>query len=287
MHRQAGTLGAWLRKAERDYARAGAALGQVAASAHDEALYLILRTLGLPLGSGPEVLGRRLTAAEERRVARALRRRLGERVPAAYLVREAWLGGLPFFVDSRAIIPRSYFVELIPRLRGDPRRIADVGTGTGCLAVLLALRFPRARVDAIDVSPAALAVARVNVRRHRLSDRVRLRRSDLFASVPAGRYDLVVSNPPYEPTARVEALPDEFRREPRLALDGGPDGLGVIRPLLRQAAERLAPRGRLLVEVGGLRRAIGREFGALRPRWLRTADGANCVCEFRAGRLAG
>src|SRR5262249_47758522 len=151
------------------------------------------------------------------------------RVPAAYLTREAWLGEHRFYVDERVIIPRSYFLELIPRLRGRPRRIVDVCTGSGCLAILLAHRFPEAKVDAIDLSPGALAVAAINVRAHGLGKRVTLHRSDVFAAVPPAAYDLIVSNPPYEPSALMAGLPEEFRKEPRMALDGGRDGLDIIR----------------------------------------------------------
>jgi ribosomal protein L3 glutamine methyltransferase len=281
-------LGAWLEFAEALYGRSGAALGQVSASAHDEALYLLLRILGIPLDADPSVLERVLRPAEESRVREALRRRIAERVPAAYLTGEAWLGGLRFKVDERVIIPRSYFVEVIaavPDSAAGGGRLADVCTGSGCLAILLARRFPKARVDAIDISAPALEVAHENVRAHRLSARVRLHRGDLFEAVPAGRYDLILSNPPYEPSAHCDALPPEFRREPRLALDGGPDGLVIIRRLIAQARERLKPGGRLLIEVGGLRRAMDREFGALRPRWLPTEDGADCVCEILARDL--
>ncbi len=309
------TLRDWLDFAVRRYQQADLALGQVAVSAHDEALYLLLRTLGLPLDSGIEILNRRISAAERSKLSAMLRRRVAGRVPAAYLTGEAWLGEHRFSVDKRVIIPRSYFLEIIPKLklrndvaasvnvaasghvaasvsewsastrsRSRPR-IADVGTGSGCLAILLAHRFPGARVDAIDVSPSALAVARVNVRAHRLASRIHLFRSHVFDAVPRARYDLILSNPPYEPSSRMDHLPPEFRREPRLALDGGRDGLDVIRKLLRQAPTRLNPDGRVLIEVGGLRAAINREFASLRPRWLRTQDGSDCVCEIEAARL--
>jgi ribosomal protein L3 glutamine methyltransferase len=290
--RGCATLGGWLAWAERQYARQGVALGQVATSAHDEALYLLLRTLQLPLDAGPGILARRLTPAESAAVGAVLRRRLFDRVPAAYLTREAFLGGHRFYVDERAIIPRSYFLELIPQLgrlrRGrDPvRRAADVGTGSGCLAILLAHRFPQARIDAIDVSAAALAVARINVDQHGVAKRVTLHRSDVFASVPPAHYDLIVCNPPYEPSALMKTLPPEFKKEPRLALDGGRDGLAVIRRLLAQAPARLTADGLLLIEVGGLRAAIEAAFGHLRLRWLPTQDGTNCVCAIEARRLA-
>jgi ribosomal protein L3 glutamine methyltransferase len=279
------TLGSWLRFAEGLYERSGVALGQVSASAHDEALYLLLRTLGLPLDSDAAVLGRVLGPAERAAVLAVLGRRITERVPAAYLTREAWLGGLRFHVDERVIIPRSYFVEIIPGLEGSPSRVADVCTGSGCLAILLARRFPRAKVTAVDLSAEALEVAGINVRAHRLSRRVSLHRSDVLDAVPAERYDLILSNPPYEPSAHCDALPPEFQREPRLALDGGRDGLDIIRRLVRQARTRLAPHGMLLIEVGGLRAAMDREFRALEPRWLPTEDGADCVCAIAAARL--
>jgi ribosomal protein L3 glutamine methyltransferase len=287
------TPGGWLKRAERLYERHGAALGQTATVAHDEALYLILRTLGLPLDSPPSALGRRLSAPQSAAIADVLHRRLVDRVPAAYITREAWLGGLRFHVDERVLIPRSYFVEILPGqvdpwLR-DPAgvtRVADVCTGSGCLAVLLARHFRRAQVDAIDVSADALEVARINVRRHRLSGRVRLLEGDMLGPAPAGRYDVILCNPPYETTAHVNALPAEFRREPRVALDGGPDGLGLIRLLIRQSARRLKPRGVLMVEVGGGRAAFDREFGHLDPYWFHTADGSDCACLIQAERLA-
>jgi ribosomal protein L3 glutamine methyltransferase len=287
------TLGGWLRRAERQYKQHGAALGQVASTARDEALYLILRTLRLPLDSAASVLGRTLSPAESAALAAVFRRRLEGRVPAAYITGEAWLGGLRFQVDERVLIPRSYFVEILPG-QVDPwlpdpaavTRVADVCTGSGCLAVLLARHFRNARIDALDLSAGALEVARANVRRHRLAGRVRLREGDLLAAAPAGRYDVILSNPPYEPTAHVDALPEEFRREPRLALDGGPDGLVLIRRLIGQAAPRLKPHGILMIEVGGGRAAFEREFAALQPHWFHTADGSDCVCLLQAERLA-
>jgi ribosomal protein L3 glutamine methyltransferase len=287
------TLGKWLRRAERRYRERRAALGQSATTARDEALYLILRTLGLPLESDASVLDRELASAESEALAGVFHRRLVERVPAAYLTREAWLGGLRFFVDERVLIPRSYFVEILPA-QVDPwlpdpakvRSVADVCTGSGCLAILLARHFPRARVDAIDVSPSALEVAAINVRRHRLAGRVYPVCGDMLGGATGRRYEVILCNPPYEPTALVDGLPPEFRREPRLALDGGPDGLALIRRLVRQAPRRLAPRGILLIEVGGARAAFEREFGHLEPHWFYTADGSDCVCLIQAQRLA-
>ncbi len=284
------TFGAWLRWAEKLLAESGVALGQVATNPHDEALYLILHAVGLPLDSDASVSARKLSAPEQAAVIELFRRRVVERVPSAYLTHEAWLGGHRFYVDERVLIPRSYFLEIIPQLAWTlptdrPLRLVDVCTGSGCLAILLALAFPKAKIDAVDLSDAALEVARINVKAHRLSRRVILHASDVFDAVPAVRYDVILSNPPYEPSSRVNRLAKEFRQEPRLALDGGADGLTIIRKLLRQAASRLAPRGVLLIEVGGLQAAIDREFSALKPEWLATEDGSNCICQFRAENL--
>ena len=286
------TLGDWLRWAERQYARRRVALGQVAATAHDEALYLLLHAAGLPLDSPAAVLRRKPPATVQARLADIFRRRLEERVPAAYLTREAWLGGEKFYVDERVLIPRSYFVELLPEQippwlpAGRPvLRAADVCTGSGCLAVLLARRFPRARVDAIELSPGAVAVARFNLARHRLTRRIRLWRSDVFDAVPAVKYDLIISNPPYVPTRKLRGLPEEYKREPALALDGGGDGLDIIRKILRQARERLQPHGVVVLEVGGLRAAMDRAFPELDLHWLHTEDGEDCVCVVTAARL--
>jgi ribosomal protein L3 glutamine methyltransferase len=236
-----------------------------------------------------------VSAAERGRIETLLRRRVIERVPAAYLTREAWLGEHRFYVDERVIIPRSYFLEIIPgqleRLlpaaqRGkNIRHVIDVCTGSGCLAILLAHQFPHARVDACDKSKAALEVAAINVRDHRLEKRVRLFESDVLSGVPPEKFDIILSNPPYEPSALVDRQAPEFAAEPRMAHDGGRDGLVIIRRLLEQAKTRLSSHGIVVIEVGGLRPAIDREFAQLQPEWLRTQDGSNCVVLFRATNL--
>lgn len=287
------TPGEWLAFAERLYVSRNVALGQVAPDAHDEALYLILRTLELPLDADSSVLRRRLSASECRQLETMFRRRVLDRVPAAYLTREAWLGEHRFYVDERVIIPRSYFLELIPEQLGaylpqggaKVARAIDVCTGSGCLAILLAHRFPGAVVDACDLSRDALEVAKINVHDHRLDSRVKLHASDVLDAVPPARYDIILSNPPYEPSALVDTQAPEFAAEPRMAHDGGRDGLDIVRKLLRQAPARLAPHGIVVIEVGGLRRAIDCEFAALKPEWLRTQDESNCVVLFRAKNL--
>ena len=303
MAAQPRTIGEWLSWAERQYARRKVALGQVAVTAHDEALYLLLRTLGLPLDSKPAVLRKKITAAETARVTEVFRRRLEEHVPAAYLTREAWLGEHRFYVDERVIIPRSYFLEIIPEQlplwlpAGKPvKRAVDICTGSGCLAILLAHQFPEAKVDAIELSPDALAVAKFNVAAHQQAKRVKLFHSDVFDAVPPPPrlrrtgprgylYDLIISNPPYVPTRELRTLPVEFKNEPRMALDGGRDGLDIIRKLLRQSRDRLQPHGIVVLEVGGRRAAMDRAFPELDLHWLHTADGEDCVCLVQAHRL--
>lgn len=286
------TLGDWLKHAVGRYKSSKVALGQVATNSHDEALYLLLRTLALPLDSDPSVLDRKLTEAEVMAVESMLDRRLVQRIPAAYLTREAFLGEYRFYVDERVIIPRSYFLEIIPQQLdawlpspAKVKRVVDVCTGSGCIAILLAHHFPKAQIDAIDLSPDALDVARLNVKNHKLTRRVKLHESDVFDAVPKVKYDVIISNPPYEPTAHCDKLPEEFHREPRMALDGGEDGLDIIRKLLRQARTRLQPHGVVLIEVGGLQRAMDKEFPELDLYWMHTADGCNCVCLIQAGRL--
>ena len=286
------TLGEWLERAQRAYARHNVALGQVATSAHDEALYLLLRTLDLPLDSKPAVLRRKLTADERARVTEVIRRRTENHVPAAYLTREAFLGEHRFYVDERVIIPRSYFLELLPEQipqwlpPGKPvKRAVDVCTGSGCLAILLAHQFADAKVDAIELSPDAMAVAKFNVAMHGLGKRVKLFHSDVFDAVPQVKYDLILSNPPYVPTRELRGLPEEFKQEPAMALDGGKDGLDIIRKLLRQARERLQPHGIVVLEVGGLRAAMDAAFPELDLHWLHTEDGEDCVCLVQAVRL--
>jgi ribosomal protein L3 glutamine methyltransferase len=293
-HPSRATLGDWLKHAERLYARHKAALGQVATTARDEALYLLLHTLQLPLDSNPAVLRRRLTPGQTARVREVFRRRLEEHVPAAYLTREAWLGEHRFYVDERVIIPRSYFLEIIPEQlplwlppKKPVKHVADVCTGSGCLAILLAHQFKAAKVDAIELSPGALAVAKFNIATHGLAMRVQLIHSDVFDAVSRVKYDIILGNPPYVPTRELRRLPAEFKNEPAMALDGGRDGLDVIRKLLWQARDRLQPHGIVALEVGGLRPAMDRAFPELDLHWLHTADGEDCVCLVQAVRLKG
>lgn len=279
--RRLRTAADWLRLGERLLGKSGAAHGQGFLDAREEAATLLAHALGLPWEALAEALPRPMPGPAAARLRDLLERRAFDRVPTAYLTGEAWYGGLRFRVDSRVLIPRSYLVECLPVLVDRlgalaVRRAADACTGSGCLAVLLAKAFPRAEVDATDLSGEALEVARLNVADHGLGGRVRLARADGLGD-RRGPYDLILSNPPYEPEALRATLPEEFRKEPGMALFSGEDGMDVVRTLLAQAAGRLSPRGLLAMEVGGLRGAIEVTYPRLALEWLPTADGSDCV----------
>lgn len=230
------------------------------------------------------MLDRRLSTQETEAVRAILRRRVRERTPAAYLTREAWLGEFRFYVDERAIVPRSFIAELL-RDELSPwitdarkvRSVLDLCTGSGCLAVLAAHAFPKARIDAADLSAEALQVARRNVKDYALGRRVRLIRTDLFDRLAARRYDLILSNPPYVNAAAMRALPREYRREPRLALAGGRDGLALVHRMLAQASAHLNPKGLLIVEIGHNRAALEKAYPRLPFTWLETSAGEDYV----------
>jgi len=281
-----------LRQAVTQFKRAGLAFGHGTHSARDEAVYLILHTLKLPLGELDPVLDRRLSTSELDAVRAILRRRVRERTPAAYLTREAWLGEFKFYIDERAIVPRSFIAELLRDALApwipDARRVRgvlDLCTGSGCLAVLAAHAFPKARIDAADLSAEALQVARRNVKDYALGKRVRLIQSDLFDRLGAHRYDLILSNPPYVSAAAMRALPREYRREPRLALAGGSDGLALVRRILAQAAAHLTPKGLLVVEIGHNRAALEEAYPRLHFTWLETSAGEDHVFMLRREEL--
>jgi len=256
------TLGELVRDAARRLRRAPLHYGHGTTNARDEAAFLVLRGLGLPFEAPAD---RPVTSRERKRIERLLMRRIVERIPVPYLLQEAWLADEPFYVDRRAIVPRSHIAAMLqerlrPWLHRPAQRVLDLCTGTGCLAVLAAKAFPRARVDAADLSRAALAVADRNLTLHRMRRRVRLVRSDLFAGLGQRRYDLIVANPPYVDARAMRVLPREYRHEPRLALAGGADGLALVRRILTQAGAHLAPRGTLVCEVGRGRRLLERAY---------------------------
>jgi ribosomal protein L3 glutamine methyltransferase len=276
------TVGEFIRAATRRMQRARLRFGHGTHNAHDEAVFLTLHVLKLPFDSLRGVVERRLSAAERARLESLLERRISTRVPAPYLTGEAWLGAYRFYVDRRVIVPRSFIAELLrtgldPCLPRRVRSALDLCTGSGCLAVLLAKRFPAAQVDASDLSADALAVARRNVARYRLGRRVRLVRSDLFARLRGRRYDLIVSNPPYVKAASMRTLPPEYRYEPRAALAGGADGLDFVRRILTEARAHLASGGLLVCEIGHNRRALEKAFPSLPFLWIETSAGPEHV----------
>ena len=262
--------------------RAGVAFGHGTANAFDEAMWLVLWHLELPLDELDLHAGRDLTAAELQGARELLHKRITTRKPAAYLTREAWLQGIPFYIDERAIVPRSFIAELIAEGSIDPwlsdrtTKVLDLCTGNGSLAVLTAMAYPDVQVDAADISRDALEVARINVDKHKLQDRIRLVKSDGLSALP-GPYDLIVCNPPYVNASSMAKLPAEYRAEPELALAGGTDGMDFIRALLRDVPSRLGDEGVLVLEIGNEREHFEAAFPRLEAVWLETSAGADQV----------
>ncbi|HEX7891223.1 MAG TPA: 50S ribosomal protein L3 N(5)-glutamine methyltransferase [Ramlibacter sp.] len=261
---------------------AGVGFGHGTTNAFDEAAWLVLWKLGLPLDALDEHAERELSDAEAAGVRALVEERIATRKPAAYLTREAWLQGVPFYVDERAIVPRSFIAELIADggfdawLSERTHRVLDLCTGNGSLAVLAAMAYPDVQVDAADLSPEALEVARINVDKHGLQDRIRLVPSDGLAALP-GPYDLILCNPPYVNAASMAQLPAEYRAEPELALAGGADGMDFVRALLRDAPSRLDEQGVLVLEIGNEREHFERAFPQLEAVWLETSAGGDQV----------
>jgi ribosomal protein L3 glutamine methyltransferase len=273
-----------LRFAVSRFEEAQLSFGHGSDNAHDEAAYLILHTLHLPLHRLEPFLDAALLPGEIGAVLDVLERRVTQRLPAAYLTREAWLGDYRFRVDQRVVVPRSHIAELIEEGLSawlpDPDAVSDaldLCTGSGCLAILLALAFPAARVDAVDLSADALEVARSNVQDYGLEDRVTLVQSDLFAGLAGRRYQLIVSNPPYVDAEAMRDLPPEYRHEPAPGLAAGADGMDAVRRILDQAHRHLLPDGILVVEVGSGRAAFEAAFPRLEPTWLSTRAGDDLV----------
>ncbi len=248
----------------------------------DEAVYLVFSALGVSFLEEDSVMRRVITAEEAGLVAALVNRRITEHIPVAYLVGEAWFGGLPFKVDNRVLIPRSPIAELIADrfaalLSEDPLSILDLCTGSGCIGIACALAFPAARVDLADISEDALSLARENAQRHAVQGRVRVIQADLFGQLTPG-YDLIVTNPPYVSRDEVDELPPEYRHEPDLGLVSDDNGLDIPVQILRQAAEFLNENGALIMEVGYSWTALANRFPAVPFLWLAFANGGEGVC---------
>jgi len=269
-----------LRYAVTRMEQAGVSYGHGTDSAFAEAMFLIGEQLRLPHDGIEPFLDARLTLGERQEIVALIERRIASRKPAAYLVNRAYIGDFPFYVDERVIVPRSFIGELLCSGRfgeagliaedGAILRILDLCTGSGCLAILAAMAFPEARIEAVDISADALAVARRNVDDYGLSDRILLREGDLFAPLGDSRYDLIITNPPYVAQGTMASLPPEYRQEPVLALAGGADGLAIVRRILGQAPQRLTAAGGLLCEIGEGRDRLEQEFPRLPFFWLDT-----------------
>ena len=287
------TLRDFLRFAVSRFQQAGLVFGHGSDNAHDEAAYLILHTLHLPLDVLEPYLDAALLADEKTELLGKLRERIEQRVPVAYITQHARQGDFDFYVDERVIVPRSFIYELL----GEPLspwieypelvyRALDLCTGSGCLAIQMAAHYPAAQIDAVDISLDALEVAAVNVEDYGLQERIQLVHTDLFEGLE-GTYDLIVSNPPYVDAESVDALPEEYLHEPELALGSGEDGLDATREILLQAAKFLNPRGVLLVEIGHNRDVLEREYPELPFVWLDTSGGDGFVFLLTREQLLG
>jgi ribosomal protein L3 glutamine methyltransferase len=279
-------LTARLRRARLHY-------GHGTSNARDEAAALIWHALKLPRQPSAARLRRRATAAQLKILQALVARRITDRIPVVYLTQRCWFAGLEMYVDERVLIPRSALAELIEH-RFAPwidaahvRRVADIGTGSGCIAIACARALPHARVDAVDISGPALQVARRNIRRHRLARRVRAVKSNLFSALPAGAYDIIVSNPPYVGRSEMATVPPEYRHEPTVALSAGADGLDAVRVILKVAPRYLRAGGILVVEVGNTEARVRQRFRQLPFTWLQFTRGGGGVFLLTREQLIG
>jgi ribosomal protein L3 glutamine methyltransferase len=266
--------------------------GHGSAEAFDEAAYLVLHTLKLPLDRLDPFLDAKLLPEEVLQVLAVIERRTVERVPAAYITNEAWLGTYAFYVDERVLVPRSFIAELIPNFFSpwvtnpyEVENVLELCTGSGCLAIMMADVYQNAVVDAVDISKDALAVAERNIRDYKLEGRVNPIESDLYENVPFKKYDLIVTNPPYVNADSMAKLPPEYLREPQIALHGGTDGMDLVRKIVAGAAERLTPEGILVVEIGNEAEYAEAAFGHLGLTWLTTSAGDEAVFLLTAEQL--
>ncbi|HEY0835146.1 MAG TPA: 50S ribosomal protein L3 N(5)-glutamine methyltransferase [Azospirillum sp.] len=278
------TVRDFIRHAVSRFTGAGLSYGHGTVSAHDEAVFMVLETLNLPIDQLDPYIDARLASPERRALAEVIAARVATRKPASYLLNKAYIQGFPFHVDERVIVPRSYIGELLfsDLIGGDDftvvedptdvERVLDLCTGSGCLAILAAHVFPEAQVDAVDLSPDALEVARINVAEHGVEDRVTLYKGDLFAPLKGKKYDVILTNPPYVDADAMAALPPEFQAEPAMALAAGEDGLDIVRRILKDAPKHLTPTGGVMCEIGTGRAALEAEFPDIDFLWLETAE---------------
>jgi ribosomal protein L3 glutamine methyltransferase len=285
------TIRDFLRYATSRFNQAGLYFGHGTDNAWDEAAALVMHTLHLPHDISHQVLDARLVTEERTRLLELIHRRVEKRVPLAYLTNEAWFSGLSFYVDERVLIPRSPIAELIER-QFEPwvqpegiHQVLDLCTGSGCIAIALAKAFPEAEVDASDISDEALSVAKINVLRHNVEDQLHLHKADLFKGLPAKKYDLIVSNPPYVSQQEMADLPEEYRHEPELGLAAGQEGLDMAKRILDEAGNYLTPNGVLVVEVGNSEHALAESYPHTPFTWLEFERGGGGVFLLTAEQL--
>lgn len=277
------TIGDWIRYAATRFTEEKLFFGHGFETAWDEAVQLVLNCIFLPPNISPQVFNSRLLTHESQKIKETIERRILTRMPLAYLLKEAWFCGLTFYVDQRVLIPRSPIGEwlekqFVPWIDPDGiHRILDIGTGSGCIAIIAALVFPEALVDAVDISKDALAVAKINVQDHHLEKRVKLQHSDCFSHLENKKYDLIISNPPYVSFQELENLPEEYHHEPRQALEAANEGLAIVKKILEEAKHFLNEEGILVVEVGYSKCVMEKYFSDLPLTWLDLAKGGEGV----------
>ena len=282
VHNDLHSIKDYLRWAYSCFNRADVFYGHGQDNGWDEALQLVLSALHLPLDVPDDLFDGRLVLSEKQAIIYLIKERLGRRVPVAYLTNSAWFCGLEFYVDERVLIPRSPIGELIQQgfgglLKNSPKRILDMCTGSGCIAIACAEQFPEAEVDAVDLSFEALDVAEFNIERHQLTHRVFPIQSDLFTQLPQDQYDLIVTNPPYVDQDDIEDMPEEFRHEPMLALEAGEDGLVLVKRILAQAGEYLTKNGVLICEVGNSMVHLIEQYPTVPFKWIEFKQGGDGV----------
>lgn len=278
-HPELKTIRDYIRFATSQFNEVGLFFGHGTDNAWDEACALVLRTLHLPHDMNPTILDANLISTEQQALSKLIQRRVSDRIPVPYLTHEAWFAGLPFYVDERVLIPRSPIAELILNqfspwvLAENVHTILDLCTGSGCIAIACAKMFPHAQVDASDISDEALTVSKINVLRHGVEDQVELYKSDLFASLPPKKYDIIVSNPPYVSLEEMATLPSEYKHEPALGLEAGEEGLDFVLRILQEAKSRLNPGGILVVEVGNSEVALAKRLPDVPFTWVEFDHG--------------